>query len=450
MHWVPRSVVAFIALTWQLISVPAQGAELDVESWLRRPGVRLVAVDFYATWCKPCMDAVPRWKALHDKYRERGLRLIVVAVQDPDGSCANPGWWPDLTVCDDDGFLAERFGAKQLPSGYLWSWRGKMLAEQVHVDRIEAEIDEWMKDAHRVDVEVTRVVAGASVHRDELLAMVRTELNGVDKLTVVASPEEQKRLRELLAASREKAGRLVDCDLDSDMSANGLVTASITGRRARRLQLRLLSAEQGCLIASATTRLNASKVVVSVREAVATLIQKLQRRAQLPWRSPRRQRPPSKPVPPPPPKDDRPAWVSEGSGASKTEQNVLYAVGAKAGIKHRGVLRAAAENKARAEVLDLFRAYMVVVSESPAWAALTKGRPGFPKKSLLADTVSGVEIVDHWFEAKTRTQYARARLDMAPFMSRIADAFEVSAEERKMLVRALQQAFEAATAPDGG
>ena len=29
----------------------AHAAGLDVEAWLRRPGVRLVVVEFYATWC---------------------------------------------------------------------------------------------------------------------------------------------------------------------------------------------------------------------------------------------------------------------------------------------------------------------------------------------------------------------------------------------------------------
>jgi thiol-disulfide isomerase/thioredoxin len=73
-----------------LVATPALADEnLSIETELMRPGVRLLAVEFYATWCTPCMEAVPRWKALHDKYRDKGLRLVVVAVQD-DGRCTNP------------------------------------------------------------------------------------------------------------------------------------------------------------------------------------------------------------------------------------------------------------------------------------------------------------------------------------------------------------------------
>jgi len=48
------------------------------------------------------MEAVPRWKALHERYRGKGLRLIVVNTQDPEGQCMNPGWNPDEMVCDPD------------------------------------------------------------------------------------------------------------------------------------------------------------------------------------------------------------------------------------------------------------------------------------------------------------------------------------------------------------
>ena len=63
------------------------GDSLDVAEWLGWPGVKLVAVEFYATWCKPCMEAMPRWAALKDKYRAQGLRVVVVNTLDPQGGC---------------------------------------------------------------------------------------------------------------------------------------------------------------------------------------------------------------------------------------------------------------------------------------------------------------------------------------------------------------------------
>lgn len=54
------------------------------------------------------------------------------------------------------------------------------------------------------------------------------------------------------------------------MSANSLLQATITGGKQKRLQLKLLSAERGCLVASGTTLWNPKKDSVSSGEAAAT------------------------------------------------------------------------------------------------------------------------------------------------------------------------------------
>ncbi len=43
---------------------------------------KFVLVDFFATWCKPCIDEVPRLRRHYDKYREKGLEVIGVSLDD--------------------------------------------------------------------------------------------------------------------------------------------------------------------------------------------------------------------------------------------------------------------------------------------------------------------------------------------------------------------------------
>ena len=40
-------------------NVAAQPPSLNIEAELARPGVKLVVVEFFATWCEPCMAVVP-------------------------------------------------------------------------------------------------------------------------------------------------------------------------------------------------------------------------------------------------------------------------------------------------------------------------------------------------------------------------------------------------------
>jgi cytochrome c biogenesis protein CcmG/thiol:disulfide interchange protein DsbE len=46
---------------------------------------KVVLFNVWATWCHPCRDEIPELRAMHAKYRTRGLELVGVSV-DADGS----------------------------------------------------------------------------------------------------------------------------------------------------------------------------------------------------------------------------------------------------------------------------------------------------------------------------------------------------------------------------
>ena len=252
-----------------------QAYALDVDDWLKRPGVKMLAVEFYASWCKPCIDAVPRWKKLHEKYRKDGLRLVVVATQDTAGICVNPGWSPDEIVCDDEGLLAQRFGVESLPSAFLWTWQGQNLGHHIHIDEVEAKLEKSISENPRVDVRISQISRHVGISEAELLALTRAELQKLDKLTVIATKEERKKLREIQRASlAANADAKLACEIGAEISANSLLDVDIVGTKPR-LQLKLLSVERGCLVAAATTQWNIDKPGGSVQEATAKLISAL-------------------------------------------------------------------------------------------------------------------------------------------------------------------------------
>jgi formylglycine-generating enzyme required for sulfatase activity/thiol-disulfide isomerase/thioredoxin len=308
------SLLLFLSLL--LAAPPARaGSGLDVEAWLTKPGVRLLAVEFYATWCKPCMAAVPKWKALHEKYKKDGLRLVVVSVRDPKGGCANLAWTPDDVICDDEGFLADRFGAADLPAAFLWSWQGDVLSHHEHVEAVEAAVERYLAAAPRLDVEVKEVAAKARMKKDELESLLRGRLSESRKVPVVASAAERQKLRELvkrsLAASADEAQQ---CEAGKELSANSLLVANVSESGNRlRLSLSLQSAERGCQEAYTAVDWDADAPGASVEEAVAEVMQQLRHETQYPWAVAARSQAtaPASPLVSPGPAQPRPAPAAD-------------------------------------------------------------------------------------------------------------------------------------------
>ena len=44
---------------------------------------RVVILDFWATWCLPCRMSIPKLVELQERYREKGLVVLGISVDDP-------------------------------------------------------------------------------------------------------------------------------------------------------------------------------------------------------------------------------------------------------------------------------------------------------------------------------------------------------------------------------
>ena len=262
-------------------SASAEG-KLDVPKWLNRPNVKLLAVEFYATWCTPCMEAVPRWKALHEKYRNQGFRLVVVNTLDPGGQCKSVGWNPDDYVCDLDGRIANAFGVGGgLPAAFLWSWQGNLLLRKGHIAAAEGEVARYLASSPKVLISAFDAKGNADA---ALAAMVQAEVATAGKLQVVASAADRAKLEALRKAGhglgKDAAGQ---CKLGAEVSANSLLEARLLGKGAgAKLTVTLNSAESGCLLASTYANYDPARAAASVREAIAGLTDTLRQAPEMP------------------------------------------------------------------------------------------------------------------------------------------------------------------------
>lgn len=90
---------------------------------------KVVLVDFWASWCAPCLSSFPWMDELQQRHGQKGL--VVVAVNlDQDRALADAflkKTAPQFRIeYDAQGTLAKQFGVQAMPTSFLIDRRGKV------------------------------------------------------------------------------------------------------------------------------------------------------------------------------------------------------------------------------------------------------------------------------------------------------------------------------------
>jgi peroxiredoxin len=113
---------------------------------------KVVIVDFWASWCEPCGDAMPALDRMYRRYKDHGLVVVGVSVDERAQNAR--GFLRQHRVSfpvvhDADHSVAERYGPPTMPSSYVIDRRG--VIRHVHAGfragdarRLEAQIRELL------------------------------------------------------------------------------------------------------------------------------------------------------------------------------------------------------------------------------------------------------------------------------------------------------------------
>lgn len=95
----------------------------------------VVLVNLWATWCGPCRMEIPQLQKIHEKYQERGFKVVGVSVDEGELSTVQKFVGDEKVtypvVIDPEGKLAVILQTTQLPTSFILDRKGKIVWRQV-------------------------------------------------------------------------------------------------------------------------------------------------------------------------------------------------------------------------------------------------------------------------------------------------------------------------------
>lgn len=121
------------ALASGLIGKPAPDVRLDLlgggKFTLANHKGHVVVLDFWASWCGPCMQAMPEVDALVAEFADQGVELIAVNLQEDRAAVSSALERLDIdpaVALDVDGALAEHYQVTAIPQTVVIDAEGKV------------------------------------------------------------------------------------------------------------------------------------------------------------------------------------------------------------------------------------------------------------------------------------------------------------------------------------
>ncbi|HRQ89222.1 MAG TPA: TlpA disulfide reductase family protein [Bacteroidia bacterium] len=120
-----------------------QGNQVD----LAKMKGKVVLVDFWATWCGPCVAEMPNVIAAYEKYHEKGFEVIGISLDEEKASVEafvtekKMPWPQHFDGKGWEGDLVQKFGIKGIPATFLVGKDGKVVAANLRGEDLEKAVE---------------------------------------------------------------------------------------------------------------------------------------------------------------------------------------------------------------------------------------------------------------------------------------------------------------------
>ncbi len=104
---------------------------------------KVLLVDFWATWCGPCMFELPNVIKAYEKYHDKGFEIIGVSLDESEVKLKsflkdkNITWQQYFDGSRWENKLAQKYGVEGIPATFLIDGEGKIIGRNLRGEQLE-------------------------------------------------------------------------------------------------------------------------------------------------------------------------------------------------------------------------------------------------------------------------------------------------------------------------
>ena len=112
---------------------------------------KITLLDFWASWCTPCMNEVPNLKAAYNKFKSKGFEIVSVSVDDDTEAWQNAikvngmNWVQLWNGADVANSPATDYSVTAIPCTFLIDADGTIIGRNLRGDELEKALEDYFK-----------------------------------------------------------------------------------------------------------------------------------------------------------------------------------------------------------------------------------------------------------------------------------------------------------------